>query len=109
MSFTISTTGITAKPMARAWPKCFRLRLVKEKAAARAGISHTAAVSSRDSAADARSNTFTPFRLKRLLRWERMLKEWKISAMERVTKAMVVPTPLFTKRQAPVSPWQPTR
>ena len=36
-------------------------------------------------------------------RRERMLKAWKISIMDRVRKAMVMPSALFTMAQAPAS------
>ena len=63
----------------------------------------------RDSAAEAISSQFMPPRQKMLWRWERMLKAWKISAMDMVMKAMVVPRPLVWKVQAPVSAWTPQR
>ena len=49
------------------------------------------------------------WREKTLLRWERMLKLWKISAMFMVRKAMVTPSALWVISHTPLSRKWPTK
>ena len=63
----------------------------------------TAVVARSDSAMAPHRNQFWFFRVNTDPFWERMLKEWKISAMDMVRKAMVVPSGLFTISQTPLS------
>ena len=68
-----------------------KFSVAKSKALARKGTSMTSVVASSESAAAPQSQGFPCFMRKIEPCRERMLKEWKISHMESVRKAMEVP------------------
>ena len=103
MAFSTSTTGITASASARETRYSVRVTGWKEKAAFRPGIKITAAVTRKEKARVPHSHGFYFLRLNRDRIRERRLKEWKISIMLRVRKAMVMPTGDSATAHPPVS------
>ena len=75
----------------------------KEKARFRKGTKITAAVTSSEKASVPHSHRFCFFRLNRDSVRERMLKEWKISIMLSVRKAIVIPIGESAIAQTPLS------
>ena len=103
MSFTISTMGITQKPRPIAIAYSPSSTLIKPKAPARSGTSHTTVVSSNEPTAAPMSMIVWPGSLKMLPRCERMLNEWNIYAMDIVRNAIVMPSGLSAISHTPLS------
>ena len=102
-AFSISTTGmiISASPIAIIYS--VRVIGAKENALLRKGTKITAAVISREKTSVPHSHRFYFLRLNREALRERMLKEWKISTMLSVRKAMVMPAGDSAIPQVPLS------
>ncbi len=77
---------------ASAMPYSVQLTGVKPKALASTGISSTAVVSISEPSIAPHSTLLWLGRENTLLRWERILKLWKISHILMVRKAMVMPS-----------------
>ena len=67
------------------------------------GTSHTTVVATREPTAAIIKALLKVFKAKILPLWERILKLWKISAIDIVKNAMVIPSALFVISQTPAS------
>ena len=108
MSFTSSTTGRTRKARARATPYSVQLTGVKPKALAMTGTSSTSVVRASEPTIAPHSTLLWLGSENTLLRWERILKLWKISHILMVRKAMVIPssdTPLGISKYPTSMQW----
>ena len=83
--------GITRIANAIAMPYSVRPMGVNPNAFARKGTSNSNVVRIKDPIIAAHRTLFWPFREKMDFLWERTLKEWKISHIDMVRNAMVMP------------------
>ena len=99
----ISMIGMISTASPRAMQYSSRSMGVKSKALANAGISITAVVRIRDAIIAANRNLLWVFKVNREPLRLLIFKEWKISTMESVKNAIVVPSALSTNSQTPLS------
>ena len=109
ISFSISTIGITARASTMAAAYSVMVRARKEKARLRNGTKITAAVISTEKISVPQSHLFCFFSPNSDRVRDRMLKEWKISIMLSVRKAMVMPVADSAMPQTPFSSRYPTK
>ena len=98
---TSSTMGITKNPIPIAIKYSVHSTEVNPNAPAKKGTSHTSVVKRRAAPAESQSTLFCFFTEKSEFLCERILKLWKISAMDIVKNAIVIPCSLLRASQVP--------